>query len=313
VFLADILVRLRDAAQRRLRDVLQAARCCARISGVAILWTVAGCSGNGAGYFGRVRPVFCAWAPFFCRRTVSPVRRVFCGRPRLPWRSTWWQSSHQLWPSRLSPSGSRVRSPVCFMTRHHKRIACVKSLRSLRPPPLAHIQRVARSIKTRVPPVDSSGATLCRPLVSRASPAIPWGRNCGGQGRQPEGLLHTTEAFLPALAALFADPREAGRRLEPQPCRARRPHVHHHRDRGVHRRERRVAGVRNSAVTRRARVEGAWLALLQGLGATAGHFLPSPISTAQVDHGYAPSQRQDRVLGKRAWLSTALTSRNSAR
>ncbi len=56
-------------------------------------------------------------------------------------------------------------------------IACVKSWRSLRPHPIAHIKRVARSIKTIVQPVDSSGATFFRTLVYSASPSITWERH----------------------------------------------------------------------------------------------------------------------------------------
>jgi hypothetical protein len=119
-------------------------------------------------------------------------------------------------------------------------------------------------------------------------PCDPVGEKLLGQGLQPPGLLHATEAFWPALNAMLADPIEAGRRVAPQPCRERRQHGHHNGERGFPIRERRVRGVRNRAVTRRAIGERALLALFQGRRSTDFTFLPSTISPAQVDHGHAP-------------------------
>ena len=78
-----------------------------------------------------------------------------------------------------------------------------------------------------------------------------------GQGIQQKGLLQATEAFLPAIDAIFADPIEASRCVDPHPFRKRRQHVHHNGDRGFQIRERRVSGFRKRAVTRRAIVDGA--------------------------------------------------------
>src|SRR5712691_1776703 len=94
-------------------------------------------------------------------------------------------------------------------------------------------------------------------------------------------------------------PIEACRRVDPHPFRERRQHVHHNGDWGFQIRERRVFGFRKSAVTRRAIVDGALLALFQGIRSTDFNLLTSTISTAKVDHGHAPSQRQDMVLWKR--------------
>jgi hypothetical protein len=174
VFLAYLLVRLREAAPRRLSDVWKASRglACIAVSGVARGGAVSGGSGEGAGDFGRVRPRWCRGAPVCLRRTVTPVRRVFVGRPRLPVRRASRHSSNQRLPERLSPAVSKVRAPVGWLPWHKRRRAFFNNLRSFRPPRLSHSKRVARSLSTRVHPGAASGATFFWTLVYSSSPSI---------------------------------------------------------------------------------------------------------------------------------------------
>jgi hypothetical protein len=105
---------------------------------------------------------------------------------------------------------------VVLITLTSVRIARLKSLRSLRPHRSSQIKRDARSSSTMVHPLASSGETFFYLRV----PFIAFDHEVEKlmtSGIQQERGFQITQAFWPAIQAVFAHPKHPANRIDPQP------------------------------------------------------------------------------------------------